>query len=68
MHAGQFTTLEQVIAHYVRAPAAAVGRSELAARSARRADRIAVRMTSTDARDLTAFLQALNGPVNQPGE
>jgi cytochrome c peroxidase len=30
MHAGQFASLEEVIAHYVKAPAAAVGHSELA--------------------------------------
>jgi cytochrome c peroxidase len=68
MHAGQLTTLEQVIAHYVRAPAAAVGRSELAARSDRRADRIVVRMTSLEVEDLAAFLRALNGSVNQPSD
>jgi cytochrome c peroxidase len=68
MHAGQFTTLEQVIAHYVRAPAAAVGRNELAAGSARRTDRIVVHLTGTDIGDLAAFLKALNGPVLQSGE
>ena len=36
MHAGQFATLEQVVRHYVAAPHAAVGHSELTHRHARR--------------------------------
>ncbi len=65
MHAGQFTTLEQVIAHYMRAPAAAAGRSELAAHGERRTDKIVIHLASPDIRDLAAFLRTLTGPVSQ---
>lgn len=56
MHAGQFATLEEVIAHYDRAPAAPFGHSELEP----------LRLTSTERRQLVAFLQTLSGPLTAP--
>jgi cytochrome c peroxidase len=63
MHAGQLTTLEQVIRHYMRAPAAAAGRSEITARSTGHAERIVIQITEPDVADLVAFLSTLTGPV-----
>ena len=74
MHAGQFASLDEVIAHYVKAPAAAVGQSELlradghgspraSARSDRKDDRRRIRLTAGEARDLAAFLGTLSGPI-----
>lgn len=64
MHAGQFATLAEVIAHYVRAPAAAAGHSELAHRGKGHAERQPIRLSEQEARDLAAFLQSLSGPVD----
>lgn len=77
MHAGQFASLDDVIAHYVQAPAAAVGHSELlhAEGHGRRGgreggegregggDRRRIRLTGEEARDLAAFLATLSGPI-----
>lgn len=49
MRAGQMASLQDVVQHYNRAPAAAVGRSE----------RSALRLTEQEVRDLVAFLHAL---------
>jgi cytochrome c peroxidase len=64
MHAGQFATLAEVIAHYARAPAAAVGHSELAHRGKGHAERQPVRLSKQDAEDLAAFLQSLSSDVD----
>jgi cytochrome c peroxidase len=74
MHAGQFASLDEVIAHYVKAPAAVVGHSELLqaegqgnrkelARADRKSDRRRIRLTASEARDLAAFLGTLSGPI-----
>ena len=65
MHAGQLATLEDVIAHYNRAPQAAVGHSELArgADAHAHAERKPIRLSPAEADDLAAFLRALSGPV-----
>ena len=68
MHAGQIGSLEQVVAHYVRSPAATVGHSELAQRGGGHRERRPVRLSDAEARDLVAFLQTLSaatvrGPV-----
>lgn len=65
MDAGQFMTLEQVIRHYMRAPAAATGRSEITTRSSRTQDRIVIRLNESDVQDIAAFLRSLSGPVRQ---
>ena len=63
MHAGQFAALEEVLRHYVDAPQAAMGRSELnslhgrASRS--REGRQPIRLTAAEQQDLVAFLHAL---------
>jgi cytochrome c peroxidase len=58
MHAGQFDHLDAVIAHYVKAPVAAAGRSEL-----RAAGRLPIRLNASEAADIVAFLATLSGPI-----
>jgi cytochrome c peroxidase len=53
MDAGQFATLAQVLDHYNRAPAAAIGDSELRP----------LRLKAVELRQLEAFLRTLTGPV-----
>lgn len=61
MHAGQFETLEDVVAHYVRSPAAVVGHSELAHAGRGHAERLPIRLSQGEAGDLVAFLKSLSG-------
>jgi cytochrome c peroxidase len=63
MHAGQFGTLEEVVAHYVRSPAAVVGHSELAHAGQGHAERQPIRLSPREAADLAAFLRSLSGLV-----
>jgi cytochrome c peroxidase len=63
MHAGQFSTLEEAVAHYAKSPPAAVGHSELAHHEGERGHRIAIRLTESEVRDVAAFLRTLSGPV-----
>jgi cytochrome c peroxidase len=58
MHAGQFATLEEVVAHYNNAPAAPAGHSELKP----------LRIDAREVQQLTAFLRALSGGTNAPAE
>jgi cytochrome c peroxidase len=65
MHAGQLSTLEQVVRHYVAAPHAAVGHSELTHRhagggDARHAERAPIELTDAEVADLVRFLEALS--------
>lgn len=53
MDAGQFATLADVLDHYNRAPAAAIGHSELRP----------LRLKPVELRQLEAFLRTLSGPV-----
>ncbi|MDP3720183.1 MAG: cytochrome c peroxidase [Acidobacteriota bacterium] len=53
MNAGQFATLEQVLDHYNRAPAAPAGHSELQP----------LRLKARELKQLEAFLHALTGPT-----
>jgi cytochrome c peroxidase len=55
MHAGQFGSLKDVVGHYRRAPAAPVGKSELAK----------IRLTDADAEYLVAFLGTLDSVVHE---
>ena len=55
MHAGQFATLDAVVEHYDRAPAAPLGRSELEP----------LHLTATERRQLVAFLETLSAPVEE---
>ncbi len=65
MHAGQFSTLEQVVRHYIAAPHAVVGHSELTHRhvgsgAAGHAERAPIELTDAEVADLVSFLDALN--------
>lgn len=64
MHAGQFASLEGVVAHYVKSPSAAVGHSELAHEGKGHAERRPIRMSESEVRDVAAFLQTLSGPLH----
>ncbi len=65
MHAGQFATLPEVMAHYVRSPAAAVGHSELAHDGKGHAERKPIRLSAQEINDLVAFLGSLSGPIEE---
>ena len=58
MHAGQLGSLQDVVAHYVAAPAAPFGRSELKP----------VRLSPNEQQQLVAFLRALTAPLAAPKE
>ena len=65
MHAGQFATLEQVVRHYVAAPHAAVGHSELTHRHAGAAapkhpERAPIDLSDAEVAELVSFLGTLN--------
>lgn len=60
MHAGQFVDLEQVVAHYAKAPPAAVGRSELVRDGRARAQRQPIRLSPSEVKDVAAFLGTLS--------
>ena len=62
MHAGQFASLEEVIAHYVKSPAAAIGHSELAHEGKGHAERKPIRLSESEAQDVATFLRTLSGP------
>lgn len=53
MHAGQLATLEDVVAHYDRAPAAPAGHSELRP----------LRLSANERHQLVAFLRTLSAPL-----
>ncbi len=53
MHAGQFATLEQVMDHYDRAPAATLGETEIRP----------LRLSANEQRQLVAFLRSLSAPL-----
>jgi cytochrome c peroxidase len=53
MHAGQLASLQEVVEHYKRAPAAAAGHSELKP----------LRLSAVEVRDLVAFLGTLSSPI-----
>jgi cytochrome c peroxidase len=63
MHAGQLTSLEDVANHYVSAPAAAVGHSELVQHGDVQAHRRPIRLSSQEIADLVRFLGTLSAPV-----
>jgi cytochrome c peroxidase len=60
MHAGQFASLEAVVAHYAKPPRAAVGHSELAHDGAGHHERKRIRLSESDVQDLAAFLRTLS--------
>jgi cytochrome c peroxidase len=65
MHAGQIATLEEVVRHYVSAPHAAVGHSELTHRHAgangtKHQERAPIELSEAEAADLVRFLGTLS--------
>jgi cytochrome c peroxidase len=58
MHAGQLATLDDVLAHYNRAPAAPAGHTELKP----------LALDARELRQLAAFLRTLSGGTNAPAE
>lgn len=65
MHAGQFASLDEVVAHYAKSPPAVRGVSELATGGAARAERKSIRLSAQEIQDLVVFLGALSGPVTE---
>lgn len=63
MHAGQFSSLDEVLMHYVRAPAATVGHSELAHGKPGHTERKPIQLSAQEISDLALFLGTLSGPV-----
>lgn len=63
MHAGQFASLDEVVAHYAKSPPAVAGGSELAPAGAGHAERKPIRLSAQEISDLALFLGALSGPV-----
>ena len=63
MHAGQFASLEEAVAHYAKSPAAAVGHSELAHEGRGHAERKPIRLSESEVKDVAAFLGTLSGPI-----
>ncbi len=73
MHAGQLATLEDAVRHYVRAPRAAVGRSELGpahgpgrAAQAGHEERPPIELSESEQQDLVALLKALSSMAPPP--
>ena len=62
MHAGQFANLKDVISHYVEAPAAVVGHTELAHGED---GHKRIRLSGEEIGALVAFLGALSGPIEE---
>jgi cytochrome c peroxidase len=62
MHAGQFATLEDAVAHYAASPPAAIGHSELAHDGRGHAGRKAIRLSAAEVSDVSAFLRTLSSP------
>jgi len=65
MHAGQIATLEQVVRHYVEAPHAKVGHTELthmhtSKTKSTHVERAPIELTNAEAADLVSFLGTLN--------
>lgn len=63
MHAGQISSVEEVIAHYIKAPAATVGHTELVNLSTGRSERKPIRLTEQEVKELALFLGTLSGPI-----
>lgn len=63
MHAGQFSSIEEVIRHYVKAPAATVGHTELAHGEPGHTQRKPIQLSEREIKELGAFLGTLSGPI-----
>lgn len=58
MHAGQFSTLQEVLAHYNHPPISPIGHNELEP----------LGLTQREMEQIIAFLRTLSGPLNVPPE
>ncbi|HWE24376.1 MAG TPA: cytochrome c peroxidase, partial [Myxococcales bacterium] len=58
MHAGQFSTLEEVVDHYDRAPAAPIGQTEIKP----------LRLSAREKAQLVLFLRSLSAPLATDGK
>ena len=65
MHAGQFASLEEVIAHYIKAPSAVLGHTELSHGGAGHSEREPIRLSEQEIQDLASFLATLSGPITE---
>ena len=63
MHAGQFSSIKDAIAHYVDAPAALIGQTELSDGGSRHSERKPIRLSEHEANALVSFLATLSSPV-----
>ncbi|MES3003561.1 MAG: cytochrome c peroxidase [Pseudomonadota bacterium] len=63
MHAGQFASVDDAIRHYVNAPAATVGHTELAHGAPGHTERPPIQLSEREIRDVAAFLGTLSGPI-----
>ena len=63
MHAGQLGSIEEVIAHYIRAPASVVGHTELGHGEIGHSKRQPLRLSDQEVHDLAAFLGTLSGSI-----
>jgi cytochrome c peroxidase len=63
MHAGQFASMEEVIRHYVKAPAATVGHTELAHGEPGHTPRKPIQLSEQEVKELAAFLGTLSAPI-----
>lgn len=63
MHAGQFASIEQVIDHYINAPTAKLGHSELSQGTSGHSERQPIRLSKQEVHDLASFLWTLSGPI-----
>lgn len=60
---GQFESLEEMMAHSVKAPRSVVGHSELAHGGAGHTERQPIQLTAQEIKDVAAFLGTLSGPI-----
>ncbi len=65
MHAGQINTLKEVLAHYVKAPKAQVGHTELAHGEPGHTERKPIQLSTPEVQDIIAFLGTLSGPITE---
>jgi cytochrome c peroxidase len=68
MHAGQFTSIEAVIAHYVKAPTAVVGHTELSHGGAGHSERKPIQLSEQEIKELASFLETLSVPSSVPAK
>lgn len=65
MHAGQLASLEDVIGHYLKAPTATVGHTELAHGAAGHSERKPIALSPPEIQELIAFLGTLSSTITE---